>query len=354
MRINLKIINPIEDEQWNYPAIQHSQNCFFHSLNWAKVINESYHYKPTYFIATHQKKLECWIPMMEIESCFTGKRGVSLPFSDCCAPIISNEEIFKDIFDQIVSFGEKAGWKYIEFRGGENLFNSSPHYASYHIYTIDLTQSDKNLFSSFRKSTQRNIKKAYKEDVQIRFHYSLKSMKQFYHLHCITRKRHGLIPQPFTFFKNIYNYIISSGNGCIVLATHDNNVIASAVFFQHDDKVIYKYGASDKAYQHLRANNLVMWKAIKFYAENVKYKLFCMGRTELDNTGLKQFKVGWGTKQQNLFYYKYDIAKQMFVTRDSENFCIYGGMSKNYTQILRRMPIPFLRMCGSLVYRHIG
>jgi hypothetical protein len=139
-----------------------------------------------------------------------------------------------------------------------------------------------------------------------------------------------------------------------VLATHDNNVIASAVFFQHDDKVIYKYGASDKAYQHLRANNLVMWKAIKFYAENVKYKLFCMGRTELDNTGLKQFKVGWGTKQQNLFYYKYDIAKQMFVTRDSENFCIYGGMSKNYTQILRRMPIPFLRMCGSLVYRHIG
>jgi len=50
-----------------------------------------------------------------------------------------------------------------------------------------------------------------------------------------------------------------------MLASHKGKNIASAVYFHFGDKAIYKYGASDRKYQHLRANNLVMWEAIRWF-----------------------------------------------------------------------------------------
>ena len=45
-----------------------------------------------------------------------------------------------------------------------------------------------------------NIKKALKEGVEVQLHNSFESVKSFFKLNCMTRKRHGLPPQPFKFF----------------------------------------------------------------------------------------------------------------------------------------------------------
>jgi len=135
-----------------------------------------------------------------------------------------------------------------------------------------------------------------REGVEINICKSLESMKTFYKLNCITRKRHGLPPQPYYFFKNIYDFIISRDLGIVVLASYKKRAIAGAVFFHFGEKVIIKYSGSDIAYQHLRPNNLVMWEGIKLYCKN-GYKTFCLGRTELENEGLRRYKEGWGTEE---------------------------------------------------------
>ena len=61
--------------------------------------------------------------------------------------------------------------------------------------------------------------------------------------------------------------------GFIVLGSYRGAAIAANVYFHFGDQVIYKYGASDKTYQHLRANNLVMWEAIKWACDK-GYKAF--------------------------------------------------------------------------------
>ena len=114
---------------------------------------------------------------------------------------------------------------------------------------------------------------------------TLESVKEFYKLQCITRKIHGLPPQPLYFFKKIYEHIISQKKGFVALATHNNNVIAGAVFFQFGHKAIFKYGASNPRYLYLRPNNLVMWEAIKWHCQN-GIKTFDFGRTELKHKGL--------------------------------------------------------------------
>jgi len=344
--MQLQIINPLEYPGWDELLLTNENCSFFHSSSWARVLCASYKYKPLYFTSIDNGGLSDLIPVMEIRSLLTGSRGVSLPFTDYCQPIISDRSHFKEIIDELIAYGNKAGWKYIEWRGGESYFQDIIHSSFYYGHILDLTQNEQELLSSFRSSTKRNINKAVKEGVAIDICNSLESIKEFYRLNCITRKHHGLPPQPYYFFNKIYEHIISKKKGFVVLASFQKRVISGAVYFHFGNKAIYKYGASDKSYQKLRANNLVMWEAIKWYAQN-GFKHFSFGRTDLDHEGLLQFKRGWGTNEKTIKYHKYNFKKASFISERSK-------VTGFHNRVFNVIPIPVLKFVGSMVYKHIG
>lgn len=346
MKLKLQITNPIHYPGWDDLVLSNSNYSFFHSSSWAKVICSSYKYKPTYFTLINKEDLNFLIPLVEVKSFITGCRGVSLPFSDSCQPIVTENIRSTDFLADIINFGIRSGWNHIEFRGGESLFPGIYPISHYYSHILELTQNENEVLSSFRDSTKRNIRKASKEGVEIKILNTFESIKQFYRLNCLTRKQHGLPPQPFYFFKNIYEYIISKEHGIVILAIYQKQVIAGAIFFHFGEKAIYKYGASETAYQHLRANNLVMWSAIKFYSQR-GYRQFDFGRTRPENDGLRQFKTGWGTKEYTLSYFKYDLKKGVFMRNSNKR-------SGSYTRIFRKMGIPLLKLIGYFAYKHIG
>ena len=171
-------------------------------------------------------------------------------------------------------------------------------------------------------------------------------MFSYYSMHCKTRKKHGLPPQSPAFFRNIFEHVLSKGLGCIVVASHQNRPIAAAIFFHFDDKAIYKFGASDEAFQHLRGNNLVMWEAIKWYASK-GYGSLHFGRTSIANEGLRRYKLGFGTAEYKIDYFKYDYRKEAFVSERDKVFGWFNG-------VFRLMPIPVSRIVGRLLYRHLS
>jgi lipid II:glycine glycyltransferase (peptidoglycan interpeptide bridge formation enzyme) len=162
----------------------------------------------------------------------------------------------------------------------------------------------------------------------------------------LTRKQHRIPPQPYHFFEKVYDRIVSKGMGFVVLASYNGVNIAGAVFFHFGGIAIYKYGASDKNYRDLRANNLVMWEGIKWLM-NQGCKTLSFGRTEIENTGLRQFKTGWGPGETCIHYYRYDIQKGIFL-ENQEGIPVFRGM------IFAKMPIPFLRLIAGIAYRHMG
>ncbi len=346
MPLNLQIINPITYPNWNDLVLSHPAYSFFHSSHWATVLAESYNYKPVYFVTIDEKGLSCLIPLMEIKSFITGKRAVSLPFSDYCEPFIPDGYDLQDVMSYLHEWGVKSGWKYVEIRGYGDFMEDVPVSSSYYGHVLDLSREEKEIFKSFSNSNKRNIKSAVKRDVEIKICSSLESIKAFYRLNCITRKRHGLPPQPYSFFKKIFAHVISQNHGIVVLADYVDQTIAGAVYFHFGKKVIFKYGASDSAYQYLRANNLIMWEAIKYYC-NKGYEQLSFGRTDLDHEGLRRFKSGWGGDEQIIKYYKFDIQKETFIQ-------IKPGITKFKKRILEEMPVPVLKLVGSVLYRHIG
>ncbi len=99
-------------------------------------------------------------------------------------------------------------------------------------------------------------------------------------------------------------------------------------------------------FQQLRANNIVMWQAIKYYCQN-GYKNFCFGKTEPEHKGLLQFKKGWGASEHLIKYYKYDLTDDKFVKESS----LVSGV---HNKVFHNTPIPILKIFGNLFYKYMG
>lgn len=342
----LNIINPLDYPSWNELVLSNPGYSFFHSSNWARVLCESYNYKPAYFTLVDKGSLKVLVPLMEIKSLLTGTRGVSLPFTDYCDPMVADDVNFEKVLEHIIRHGRRAGWKSFELRGGADLLQGEEPDAHYCEHTLRLSKDEKLIFSKFNSSTKRNVKKALRAGVKVQIASSLESIKAFYRLNCITRKKHGLPPQPYNFFKKIYEHVISKDQGFVVLASYEDKTVAGAVYFHLGRRAIYKYGASDERYQNLRANNLVMWEAIRWYCNN-GYERFSFGRTKPENAGLKRFKEGWGAKTETVNYYRYDLKTNAFINGES----LKAGF---HNRVFDNMPIPLLRIIGALLYKHVG
>jgi lipid II:glycine glycyltransferase (peptidoglycan interpeptide bridge formation enzyme) len=283
---------------------------------------------------------------MELKNPFTGKRGVSLPFSDYCDPVGDGGVPVPSLMESISEYGEAVGWKTVEIRCRDIVLDNAVPSQVFLNHVLELRGGEVDLLSRFRDSTRRNIRKAKKEGVEVRIEDSFESIRHFYRLHCLTRKEHGLPPQPFSFFVNLHRHLISKGAGFVAIAYHEMSPVSAAVYLHAGRKGFYKYGASDKNYFHLRANNLVMWEAIRWYLKN-GYASLCFGRTEVGNEGLNQFKAGWATEEGKIRYYMYDINTKAFVRRKS-------NVSGVHNKIFRQMPVPLLRYAGELLYRYFG
>lgn len=344
--MTVEIINPVCFPGWD-GLISEIEGCsVFHSAAWAKVLQQSYRYYPRYFTWMENGRAKGVIPMVEIKSPLTGCRGVSLAFSDYCEPLGDDPQIFDKLFARIVEYARESGWKSIEMRGGQRFLSGAPPSASYLGHSLLLSEDENSQLSLLRNSTKRNIRKAVDAGVRTNIYHSLQSVKEFYDLHCLTRKRHGTPPQPFSFFRNIHECLIEKNRGSVILASHENKIIAAAVYLHFGDAAIYKFGASDERYQQFRANNLVMWDAIRHYAGK-GCRTFCFGRTDSDNDGLRQFKCGWGVTESTIAYHTYDVVKGRYVGSVSDGRDRYGWL-------FRSMPLPMLKAAGQLLYRHVG
>jgi hypothetical protein len=310
------------------------------------VLSETYGYEPKYFAALNNGGLSFLLPMMEIKSFFTGRRGVSLPFTDYVRPIISSPEEAHEFWEELVEYAKKSRWQHIDLRGDIGIEAAGSIYDSFYQHDIQLGDDTDQIFTTFSKNNKRNIKKAIREGVEIEIRLDMESIDEFYTLNSITRKRHGIPSQPYKFFANLYKYINSDGKGIVVLARKHGKVVAGAIYFIFGRTAIYKYGASTKEEKHLRANNLVMWEAIKWLS-NKNFKSLGLGRTDKSNAGLVRYKNGWAPDPKTISYYRYSMKANSFVTKKKNS----GSISETF---FKAAPVTVSNLLGGVLYRHVG
>ena len=291
---------------------------------------------------------------MEVDSPILGRRGVCLPFSDLCAPLYQDDANLIIIKDFVENLAAKRKWKYFELRNNaftvsDSSTSGEPVAPTFLGHELDLSIGSERLFANFSSSTRRALRKSEKSQLEVCIEQTENAMQHFFKLHTLTRRRHGLPPQPYRFFQNIYQELINKGLGFIVSAfqKEENRAIAASVFLNYGDKAIYKFGASDENQWNVRPNNFVMWKGIKYLAES-GFKSLHFGRTSPDQDGLNRFKLSFGSAENSVYYtsYKFSSADwQTLLSKVSKQTCI--------NKTLSMAPLLFNRLVGQLIYPHI-
>ena len=341
----MRILDPLTDSQWDEKLLAHEDAAVFHTAAWARVLRDSYGYSCCYLAEPSGNRFAFLLPLMDVRSLLTGRRGISLPFTDFCEPLLEESLPASEALDLLVELGRQRGWKYFELRGGDRIFADFQPAMTVMSHALDLTPSEDALFARVKESTRRNIRKAKREGVAISIGTSGEMVAAFYRLNCLTRREHGLPPQPLSFFRYLHEHLLEKGKGCVALASFKGHGIGGAVYLHFGRNALYKYGASDRRFQYLRPNDLVMWEAIRWYRTR-GFQQLGFGRTELQHEGLRRYKLAWGAVEQSMPYYRYDLAQRVF-RRMNENSS--GGIA---SRVFRRLPVTISRLIGSLLYRH--
>jgi Acetyltransferase (GNAT) domain len=344
-------LDPLSDPRWNELSSRHSRASVFHQRAWLEALLHTYGYKPVVFTTSSpSSELKNGLLFCQVNSWLTGRRIVSLPFSDHCEPLCDSTEDMKTLVSHTQAAVTRREWKYLELRPTDEQFGEASQEIGLHPvgryfhHVLDLVPSADDLFRSFDKdSVRRRIKRADQAGLVEKCGNSQELLKEFYSLFVMTRGRHHLPPPPYTWFQNLLE---TQGKALeIRVAYKDSAPIAALLTLRFREIGYFKYGCSDFAFKQFGATPWLLWRAIEA-AKNAGAQRFDLGRTDHDNAGLLAFKNNWVPAYKELLYWRYPGA-----AADSKSESWKLKMAK---QMFSHMPQALLVMSGKLVYRHIG
>jgi hypothetical protein len=323
----------------------------FHTVGWLTALRRTYGYEPVAFTTSSPAgELENGLVFCHVNSWLTGRRLVSLPFSDHCEPLCDSVEEMHFLLRYLRAALDHREWKYFEIRpvawnlsesgDGNGLYPAE----TYFLHALDLRPDVGDVFRGLDKdSVQRRVRRAQRAGLVERCGNSKDLLEEFYRLFVVTRSRHRVPPSPYAWFRNLVD---CQGQALEVrLAYKDKTPVAGILTLQFRDIVYYKYGCSDARFNKLGATPWLLWRAIEAAKSNGATE-FDLGRTEEDNPGLLEFKNHWVPKPKHLVYCRFPAAASTHPKAD------WKLRAAKYAFAM--MPSVLLRLTGRLLYRHAG
>jgi hypothetical protein len=309
-------LDPIQDPRWAALVEKHPKASVFHTVAWLRALRQTYGYVPLAFTTSPPSgRLENGIVFCRVNSWLTGRRLVSLPFSDHCEPLCDSLDEANFLFRYLQSTLTRQKWKYLQVRpitarlSETNDGTGFQPAATYFLHTLDLRPDLDEVFRSLDKdSVQRRIQRADRAGLAERCGRSEELLKDFYDLFVITRRRQGVPPTPYEWFRNVVHELDEALE--IRVAYKDESPIAAIVTLRFKEVVCYKYGCSDARFHRFGATPWLFWRAIAA-AKRSGANDFDMGRTQQDNLGLLAFKNHWVPHPKRLVYWQYPYTSTL-------------------------------------------
>ena len=343
----------LSDSRWNTFVEQQTRDIFYYSPAWLDLLTEIYGYSVFLLTTTNRTgQITGALPLCFMQSPLTRRRLVSLPFSDFCPLLATDEAAAKDLVDQALSLAHQHRAHYLELRTGANdmLAKRSDLVRGdlYVTWRLPLRSDVGVMWSGLRKPVQHQIKKSQKLGVQVRIAQHREEMADYYRLHLQTRsKKHGMPAQPERYFLGLWDSFATRGAVKLLLAEYQGSVIAGMILLASGSTVRYAYGASDERYLSLAPNNLLTWEAITWGCTH-GYQTLDMGRTACDNEGLMEYKRRWGAIKEPLPYFYYPHSAGLAATPES------SWKFRLLTSCWKQLPLQVAGPLGGYLYKHLG
>ena len=338
-------LDPLTDARWPAFLARHPAASMFHTPGWLAALRRSYGYEPLVMTTCAPgRELTDGVAFCRVGSRLTGRRLVSLPFSDHCEPLADSESGLNDLLGAVGSWQAGLGCGHAELRPLHVAPTPAAGFGpsdAFFMHELELRGSAAEILRGFAKdSIQRKIRRAEREDLVCDEGRSEKLIGAFYALQLLTRRRHG-------FRRSRCN----GSRSCPELgedlkfriAFRGGAPIAGIVTLRYKQTMIYKYGSSDAAHHNTGALQLLFWNAIRESLDG-GLERFDFGRSDLDNEGLAVFKDRWGRNPLPAV-----VLAQPACLRGSRASLIRPLAQ----EVFSRIPDRLLTLSGRLLYKHL-
>jgi hypothetical protein len=341
-------INPLKDRRWGELVGRHPAGSLFHTCGWLEALWRTYGYQTTALTTSAPgESLANGLVYCRVRSWLTGRRLVSVPFSDHCEPLVGDEGDLAKLLEGFRSRVKEGGYQYGEIRpwmvrAGED-WGGAPG-QSYVAHRLDLSAGAEAVFRGFHKDcVQRKIRRAEREGVLVERGNSAGLVEEFYGLMIQTRRRHGLPPQPLEWFLNLGDCL---GEALTVwVARKDGRAAAAIVTGRQGRVMVYKYGASDARMHALGCMPYLLWMAVEDGAKRGMQWLD-LGRSDEGQSGLIAFKDHLGAERSVISYWRWPEG--------GSGVAGAGWGRRVMACVCESLPERWLKGLGSAMYRHLG
>ncbi len=134
-------------------------------------------------------------------------------------------------------------------------------------YIVDIRRPVDEIRANFESKFRYNIKVAIKSGILVKENNTIEGVQEFHNIYKETSSRQTFIIHPLTYYKKVFEFIISKGFGSIFIAYKDNVPVAGVFIFTFGKRAWYMYGASSNAHRNMMPNNLIHWEVIKWAKE---------------------------------------------------------------------------------------
>lgn len=338
------ILNP-QDNRWLEFIQSNPQASPFHHPSWINLLAHCYGYEGFILaLPAPPDGIRAGLPIMEINSALTGRRWVSLPFTDHCAPLYNDEDALKQLTMQTVSAIEARHIPRAQLKWMYPPHPSLRGHSEFVLHRLRLSADETEVAGRIKHKQFRQVKVAQERGVRIEKGTNSEFVENFYRLHLQTRRKKGVPVQPRKFFRLLEQEILRPGLGFILLASKDGQCVAGAVFLQWNKTLVYKYSASNETGRQSLAMDLLLWNAIAWACAH-GFDWMDMGRTDNADQGLRNFKLRWGAEESLLTY------SELPARAPSQNTSRLAPLMKS---VITHSPAIVDKFLGELLYRHFG
>jgi CelD/BcsL family acetyltransferase involved in cellulose biosynthesis len=341
-----RLLDPISDPAW-LALLEGSRSAtIFHHPRWLELLRSHYGYAIHARCIEADDGIEAGIPIARIESRLTGRRLVSLPFSDICPPVLAagaDSGALGALSAELLEERRRTGLELTVHASLPGAHDAFVQRRFFH-HLLALADDPAEVESRYSKSqVKRGIKKALREGLRAERRTDVAALDAFYALHVRTRRKLGVPTQPKRFIRE-FAKLFEADLGFVELVLAADRPVAAAVFLTFNGTVTYKYGASDARELGKRPNNLLFSETIRWACE-AGFETLDFGRTDADNEGLRAFKRSWGADEHELAY-TYFADREPTVEPQLRD--------RLMSATIRHSPAGFGRLVGEALYRHFG
>lgn len=297
---DLQSSSPVSDQdwiQWDEFVRRHPEGSVYHLSDWARVLKRGFGYAAKGFaIREPDGRIVAVVPLFEVKG-LTARRLVGVPFRDRGGVLAANPAALRAALAGARKVARDIGASSVVLKScsalDEEMARAEGFSVSrYWVHNVmPLQQGD--LWDRVGKKNRNMVRQAERNGLTFEWRRGSEHAEAWHQLHRQTQSRLGVPVFP----RALFEAILDEGRewARLLLVLGPKGPVSGGIFFDFASRYIYGYSASTPQGQDMRANDLMLFEALR-QAERSGARWFDFGSDSPKQESLLAFKKKWGAE----------------------------------------------------------